>query len=433
MRQGTSSSLGLYELGHDNDYQPVAEIAVKPLLKSFPTRHKIDQLHVLNVLLHLASRHINHRDLLGIVESKLALHSMDAAQRLYWICAGLLLRPALFVDRLRSKLAGRGHEQRVRHAAAFLYNCDASSIEALDVAALELLVESLGKSYRPVGWPDDGVETARRVTRSRPHYTGLIVDSLINALSSKSSCHATEAFGRLCADDMLRPWRLKLQDAASRQWEVRREATFRHPTVEQVLETLNNRRPANASDLLSLTTDVLSDLAKTIRHGNTSDWRQYWNVDRPKRADEPRPEDECRNHLLSDLRQRLEPLGVDAQPEGTYADDKRADIRVSCDGFNVPIEIKKSRHDDLWKAIRGQLIAKYTRDPGADGCGIYLVFWFGRDRCKRPPTGPVPDTPDALREQLLAAANLSSEEHSKISVCVIDVSKPESQSGSMRP
>ncbi|MDE0214241.1 MAG: hypothetical protein OXN22_09205, partial [Deltaproteobacteria bacterium] len=93
---------------------------------------------------------------------------------------------------------------------------------------------------------------------------------------------------------------------------------------------------------------------------------------------------------------------------------------------NVPVEIKKSTNDDLWKAIRNQLIAKYTRDPEVDGYGIYLVFWFGRDRCKRPPTGPTPETPEALQDRLLATANLSPEERRKISVIVIDVSKPES-------
>ncbi len=92
----------------------------------------------------------------------------------------------------------------------------------------------------------------------------------------------------------------------------------------------------------------------------------------------------------------------------------------------MPAEIKKDSHDDLWKAIRSQLIEKYTRDPGAAGYGIYLVFWFGRDRCKRPPTGPPPETPSALSTQLIAVANLSPEERRKISVCVIDVSKPDS-------
>ena len=37
-------------------------------------------------------------------------------------------------------------------------------------------------------------------------------------------------------------------------------------------------------------------------------------------------------------------------------------------------------HLGLWTAVRNQLLAKYARDPSADGFGIYLVIWFGQDR-----------------------------------------------------
>ena len=140
---------------------------------------------------------------------------------------------------------------------------------------------------------------------------------------------------------------------------------------------LDNRRPANVADLAALTTSYLREIARRVRDGNTSDWRQYWNVDYRNRPTEPKPEDACRDALLSDLQSRLTRLQVDAQPEGRYADDKRSDIRVSHGECNVPVEIKKCSHRDLWSAIRTQLIARYTRDPGAGGHGIYLVFWFG--------------------------------------------------------
>ena len=427
LRRGASSGLGLYELGHDNDYQPVAEIAVVPLLRSFPTRCKVEQLHALKLLFNAASRYIDDDTVLEIVENKLALRSMDAAQQMYWIGAGLLVTPALFIDRVRRKFAGRSSERRVRRMAEFLYDCEVPSIHVLNAPELEFLIESLGNSYRPFGWSGEGSEMAVQVTAGNPGYTSLVVDSLINALSSKPSGDATEALERLSVDTALRPWHLKLRDAAGRQREVRREVNYRHASVEQVQETLDNGRPANPADLAALARYILYGLKKEIRHGDTSDWRQYWNVDSYNHAQDPKPEDACRDALLSDLKARLAPLGVDAQPEGTYADDKRSDIRVSCDGFNVPIEIKKSKHDDLWRAIRNQLIAKYTCDPRCGGYGIYLVFWFGRDRdlCKRPPTGSRPETPDALHDQLLTAANLSPAERSKISVCVIDVSKPD--------
>ena len=123
--------------------------------------------------------------------------------------------------------------------------------------------------------------------------------------------------------------------------------------------------------------------------------------------------------MLSDLQRELAPLGIDAAKEGSYADDKRADIRVAYGGFNVPVEIKRSCHRAWCSAVKTQLIAKYTRDPGADGYGIYLVFWFGE---AEPASGRKPKSPDEMRQAILDT--LSATERRKIHVCVIDVSKP---------
>ena len=138
----------------------------------------------------------------------------------------------------------------------------------------------------------------------------------------------------------------------------------------------------------------------------------------------PKHEDDCRDALLSDLQQRMNRLGIDAAPEGHYAERNRSDIRVCHGGFNVPVEIKKSTSTDLWSAIRRQLIAKYTRDPGAAGYGIYLVFWFGNEPklCQMPESGPRPKSPAALEERL--HDTLSPEEARLISVRVIDVARP---------
>lgn len=430
LRHGAKACTGLYELSHDDGHAPVARRVVMPLLKSFPTRCNVGQLNVLAQLLHAAFLHADHDDLRQVVESRLTLRSMDPGPRMYWLCAGLLVAPASsapasFPDRLRQALAGRGRERRVRHMAEFLSRSRLASMEALEVPALELLIESLGNACRPYGWTENDPAMAKAGTATDSTDTSRLVDSLINTLSSRPSRAASDALQRLSEEAPLRPWQLKLREAASRQREVRREADFRHPTVERVLATLDNLRPANAADLAALTMDVLRDLAREIRDGDTSPWRRYWNVDEYNRPVGPRPENACRDTLLSDLRAKLKRLNVDAQPEGRYADERRADIRVSCDGFNVPVEIKKSDHHELWTALRQQLMGKYARDPGADGYGIYLVFWFGDDRCRRPPTGPVPENPAALEEGLVAG--LSPEEKRKIGVCVIDVSKPHSR------
>ena len=89
----------------------------------------------------------------------------------------------------------------------------------------------------------------------------------------------------------------------------------------------------------------------------------------------------------------------------------------------MPIEIKKNSHRELWRAIQNQLIAQYTIDPATGGHGIYLVFWFGRDHTRRTPDGLRPDSPAELKRQL--ERTLSEDEARKISVCVIDVSRPQ--------
>ncbi len=170
--------------------------------------------------------------------------------------------------------------------------------------------------------------------------------------------------------------------------------------------------------------DELEDLSKRIRDDSTSDWHQHWNVNSSNRATNPKPENACRDALLSDLRNRIDRFGIDAQPEGTYAADKSADIRASFGGFNVPIEIKRSCHRDLGSAIKVQLIAKYTKDPGTNGYGIFVVFWFGDTKRCRPTQRSRWTPPNAAALKLKITETLSEQERQMISVCVIDVSKP---------
>ena len=129
--------------------------------------------------------------------------------------------------------------------------------------------------------------------------------------------------------------------------------------------------------------------------------------------------------LLDDLRHWL-PDEVDTQPEGQYASDKRSDIRIAYRNFQVPVEIKKDSHRDVWSALQNQLVKQYTRDPATEGYGIYLIFWFGKHGKKEtqpPPPGTRPTNAEEMKEKL--EATLLPDQARKISVCVVDVSRPE--------
>ncbi len=419
LRNGREHFPEASKLAFSKEHEEVARRASLTLLELFPVRCTLRQLGFLNALLIAALLHCEKEAFEKLIEHKLSFPSMNIAQRVYWLTAGFFVSPASYCETLETLVSV--HEQRIRHLAEFFTTYrDQSAWSTLfsrcGVQELELLIRLLGVSYRPISFSSrvmscDGTQMM----------TSDLVTGLINRLASLPSRDATRALESLSSDNSLSPWRFNVVNAASRQNAIRREASFRHKDVEQVLQVVDNLKPANAADLAALTMDILSDMTKRIRDENTSDWRQYWNMKSPSQPDTPKHEDLCRDALLSDLRLKFQPLSIDAQPEGRYADDKRADIRVAYGDFKVPVEIKKSTHRDLWRAVREQLIAQYTRDPSADGYGIYLVFWFGAKDCQMPPSGKRPTSAHDLEKRLLDT--LSAEEKFKISVCVLDVSK----------
>ena len=421
----------LNELAYCKDHTEVARLASLRLLKAFPVRCRNQQLPALACLLEAALHHSERTPFLRLIERKLAYHSMNVGQCVYWLVAGLRNSPDVFLKRLKSYVTEpRRNEHRVRHLAEAVASDrhPRTPMERLDGPALKLLIQLMSRSYRPRSHSRSEGAYKYTLDMQASHQVHVAIDRL----GSDPSQIAGKILQSLATDDSLVPWQPDLNHAVHRQNELRRESCFRHGDIRQVIQVLDNRRPANAADLAALTTEYLRDISRNIRDGNTSDWKQYWNVDRYNRAERPKPEDACRDAILSDLKDRLKPLNIDAQPEGRYADDKRSDIRVSFGKFNVPVEIKKSCHRDLWSAIRRQLIAKYTRDPGAHGYGIYLVFWFGNTEHCRPTPGDKPPPKSAAQLDERLRDTLSEEEKRKISICVIDVAKSDIQRGKIR-
>lgn len=422
LRNGRDFSQYLFDLAYSADHEHVASQAASSILNVFPVRCVEQQLSSLRYLLIAACLYCEPETLIDLIEKKLKSRSMNVAQRVYWLGAGLIVRSALFVDRLESYVAG--HYRRILRLSQFFANRSDTPrelIQNLDIAALSLLIRTVGASHRPnlrgtgsgkAVWVTPGMEAADRV------------HGLINTLAGNASDEASEHLERLAEDVGLAAWHAHLADAKNRQKGVRRDASFVHATVGQVLGVLGGGKPANAADLAALTVEHLRQLARFSQDGNSSRRLQYWNVDSYNRAERPRPENACRDALLSDLQHRLGPLDIDVQPEGRYADTRRADIRVAFGGFNVPIEIKRSCHKDLWSGIRQQLMAEYARDPGADGYGIYAVFWFGdTEHCRPTPAiDGIPQSAADVEKRLVDG--LSAEEKKKIAICLIDVANP---------
>ena len=220
------------------------------------------------------------------------------------------------------------------------------------------------------------------------------IEGLLTMLGNNISVEATIALADLHNNPALASWRESIARVRSIQIQQRREAEFRYPTVEQIIATLQNGQPSNAADLQALLMDNLRTINEELRHGPTDGYKAFWNVDPHGRTTTPRPENDCRDRLLDLIRPRLLRVGVNAEPEGHYTHDKRADIKALFGTMNIPIEIKRHYHPDLWTAPVEQLQKLYVCDPGTQGRGIYLVFWFGiRVRnVTRPPKGIVRPT-----------------------------------------
>jgi len=406
---------GIYQLAHDELWKEVAVRSAIPLLEKYPVRGKTAQINSLNYLLKAALRYDRER-LSVLVDKKLRFASMDVMQRSRWLATGLLLSPENY-EKTVFEFMGNS-SARISAIAGFLTTRHEQwrPDYELPETTIGMLVQKLGSCFKPYNYSRSG-----RVTHEMN--AADLVSGFINNLSSKENADATRELERLLGLPELKQWSDALRGALYRQCKLARDASFQQPDIIQIKKALNNAEPVNAADLMALTLSHLSDIAFQIHDGSTNDFKKYWNTDSNGKPTLPKVEEVCRDTLLSDLKLQLAPLKIDAVKERYYADDKRADITVSYNGaygFNVPIEIKRDTHNKLWSAIRDQLIQKYTRDPGAQGYGIYVVFWFGIGKIPPPPHGEKPKSATEMRETL---RNMMTEEERRlIGVCVIDCS-----------
>ena len=418
------TGVGPRVVGNDDDL--VHDLRLR-LLRAFPLRAPNEQLFLLEGLLTEVLEYEDTASLDALVEQKLSRKSMSTGQRVRWLAVDAALSFVPGLPRLKSFIGD--NQVRARHLAAFL--SDLAEFEqrrpdhtrsvwsilskSREPATLRVLIEILGPLFAPTDW--SGYFSTEQAMSS-------FVASLIEQLGSISDDEAGQVLTELSDDPRLAAWHGHFNWSRGRHQIVSRDASYRHETVDRIQRTLDNRAPANAADLAALLAHRLADIADDIRGGNSNLWRQFWNEDSVGRVltERPaKPEESCRDVLLAALQTRLPPE-VDAAPEGRYAADTRADIRAVSDRFNVPIEIKKNSHPDLWSALHSQLIGKYTTDPATSGYGIYLVLWFGAGETKRDPDGKRPATPMELEQQL--SSTLTPDKARKISVIVMDVTKP---------
>lgn len=417
-------------------------MAVPRMFAPFPTRCSAIQLEALRQVLWAALRHMCSTALSELVRRRLARKGMDIGQRAQWLAAGALTVPDEVFPKLVDFLSEEGKtrsshlERRVHHLVDFLVSVsDPLPNQEWPTVHLAALIGAVGRWVRPSSayWQDSSDQVIAGKSLDASFKATPLVELWIDTLAKRVDEQAIAALGNLAEDSTLEGWRGHLVRERDAQAKRFRKAKYRAPTLSEIKEAVDGGPPAGAADLAALVTEKLNWLADKIRNGNTDDWRQYWHTDpddsQGRRVTKPKPEELCRDHLLSDLQLWLSPYDirpqlpyvVDAAPEGHHAEDARSDIIAVHGAHAVPVEIKKTDSRDLWSAVKDQLIAKYVRDPRSGGYGIYLVLWFGREHLKSaPPVGPRPDSPNRLRQ--LLEDMLEPAQRRTITIVVVDVS-----------
>lgn len=195
---------------------------------------------------------------------------------------------------------------------------------------------------------------------------------------------------------------------------------FVAPSPKEITQFLDNFSIASVEDLRALLMEHLSDLQKYLQSAETDPLVVYYPAG--KRVDE----NTARNRIVEFLKPQFNGLDVISDIEQHMAAGNRCDItvKISLNGRQslLVIEVKGQWHKELFTAASEQLHKRYSSHPNAAEQGIYLVLWFGSDEKIAGVVNHGIETPQQLRDKILA--QLPTELHGKIDVFVLDLSRP---------
>jgi len=322
---------------------------------------------------------LGKRRLIDLSRAAIGNSSVEDASRAVWMLVAFVLDPVANAALLLG-------EDGVEDVALFLDEGSSELVDALsDMADVDPLPTRVLKvrGFGPRAAPRDEFGRGGRVTE--PQRLSETVRNAIDALAGDSRPETGKALADLANNPELMDWRLSIRHAQAQQRRLMRDENFKHSTATAVRAALDCGPPVNASDMRAIVISELHQLRAELHSTDAPPWKGYWNVDPKGKATEPLIENECRDRLLNRMRDRLKIYQIAAAlPEARRRDETRADVlMLTGAGRNFPIEAKRHFHKDVWIAASTQLQG-YASDPGADGLGLYLVFWFGND------AGPTP-------------------------------------------
>jgi hypothetical protein len=409
---GAKDLVDIWKLQEENPGGAVLKLALHSMLKSRPML----AAPPLRTALKASAKVLRMRELIDLSRAALENRDVKGASRDAWKLVAFVLDwadnaalpvgedgNAIFLDEANSELVG---------ALSGMENVD-------PLPMLVLKIRTLGPRAAPGDAFGGGLVT-------EPQRLSTMVRNNINMLAGDSRPEAGKALGDLANNPALTHWGEGIRHAQAEQGRLMRDHNFKHPPAAAVRAALDCGPPINASDLRAVVTAELKQLRAELRSTDTTPWKRYWSVDSKGKVTKPLIENECRDHLLDRLRDRLHKYQIAAAlPEARRGAETRADVLIFTGaGRNLPLEAKRHFHPDIWVAASTQLQG-YTAASGTDGLGIYLVFWFGNDAHPapaRPDGGQGPASGAELEAMLIA--DMPAGLRDRTDIVVFDVSDP---------
>jgi hypothetical protein len=184
-----------------------------------------------------------------------------------------------------------------------------------------------------------------------------VVAGAIGSLAETPQPRAGAVLARLSEEPALVAWRSKLRHAHASHARLVRDVEFKHPTPEAIRLALAGGAPIGPPDLRAIAVEELRRLGLELHSSDDTPWKRYWNINAHGAPVTPLIENECRDHLLDRLRDRVRRYGIAlALPEARRAEGTRADMLIMTGvGRNLPVEVKRHFHPDVWVAAATQL------------------------------------------------------------------------------
>lgn len=223
---------------------------------------------------------------------------------------------------------------------------------------------------------------------------------------------------RLLAEEITAP---SHNDLRSIRADLRRKAalTPRRPGPAEIAASLDGGPPASVEQLRALMLELLEELQKDIRAGDSGVIDQFYSG--TNRLDEVG----AMFRVSAWLKPRLHPFDIHDVVEHQLGARNRCDLTatrmVRGQALMLVIEGKGQWHRDLLSAAASQLADRYSMHQHADEQGIYLVIWYGAE-C---PVAGSENHGYASASELQAAIceRLPNELRGRIDVFVLDVSR----------